>query len=99
MLFKLLPDLPYGNQETVFDPAGYGQYLGGTFNNPKKWYKRKQPILDHSVGQEISSNYSIQVQHTICKCKNTLRIQHALENTTQNSCKMHETRIDKNNNE
>ena len=56
MLFKLLPDLPYGNQGTIFDPAGYGQYLGGTFNNPKKWYKRKQPILDHSVGQEISSN-------------------------------------------
>jgi len=55
MLFKLLPDLPYGNQGTVFDPAGYGQYLGGTFNNPKKWYKKQQPILDHSVGQEISS--------------------------------------------
>ena len=55
-LFNLLPDLPYSNQGTIFDPAGYGQYLGGTFNNPKKWYKRKQPILDHSVGQEISSS-------------------------------------------
>ena len=54
-LFNILPDLPYFGTENIFDPASYGQYLGGTHQEPKKWYKKKRAILDHSVGKEISA--------------------------------------------
>ncbi len=54
-LFNTLPDLPYFGTENIFDPASYGQYLGGTHQEPKKWYKKKKPILDHSVGKEINA--------------------------------------------
>tara|TARA_B100000965_G_C19558990_1_gene743586 strand:+ start:94 stop:963 length:870 start_codon:yes stop_codon:yes gene_type:complete len=54
-LFNTLPDLPYFGSQNIFDPASYGQYLGGTHQEPKKWYKKKRPILDHTVGQEIGA--------------------------------------------
>lgn len=55
LFFNILPDLPYSTNSILFDPASYGQYLGGTHQKPKKWYMGKKPILDHKVGQEISS--------------------------------------------
>ena len=54
-LFNILPDLPNSVNDIIFDPASYGQYLGGTHHKPKKWYLKKQPTLDHKVGQEIDS--------------------------------------------
>lgn len=54
-MFNILPDLPYFGAENIFDPASYGQYLGGTHLEPKKWYKKKKAILDHSVGKEINA--------------------------------------------
>ena len=37
-LFNILPDLPNSVNDIIFDPASYGQYLGGTHHKPKKWY-------------------------------------------------------------
>jgi len=54
-LFNLLPDLPYFDSKEIFDPASYGQYLGGTHDHPIKWYKKKQPTMDHIIGKEIYS--------------------------------------------
>lgn len=53
--FNLLPDLPYFDSSNIFDPASYGQFLGGTHSDPKKWYTKKKPILDHDVGLEIKA--------------------------------------------
>ena len=54
-LFNILPDLPYSNNDILFDPATYGQYLGGTDQKPKNWFSKRKPTLDHKIGQEISS--------------------------------------------
>lgn len=54
-IFNILPDLPYSTDSMLFDPASYGQYLGGTHQNPRRWYSVKKPTLDHKIGQEISS--------------------------------------------
>ena len=54
-LFNLLPDLPYFDSKEIFDPASYGQYLGGTHDQPYKWFKKKQATIDHIIGKEIYS--------------------------------------------
>lgn len=54
-LFYSLPTLPYNNNELVFDPATYGQYLGGLPNKPYFKFRKKHTSLSHIVGKEISS--------------------------------------------
>ena len=54
--FKLLPSLPFTDLSTnlekfnyLFDPASYGQYLGGTNNGHEKGYKE----MNHYIGRMI----------------------------------------------
>lgn len=51
-IFNLLPSLPFQNQ-ILFDPAGYGQYIDGTHTNPKKLFKRGYTSIYDPVGVEI----------------------------------------------
>ena len=34
-LISELETLPYGHDDVIFDPASYGQFLGGTHQKPK----------------------------------------------------------------
>ena len=43
-LIKSLDILPYGDKKLIFDPASYGQYLGGTHRKPKLFL---ETILQH----------------------------------------------------
>lgn len=47
-LFNLLPVVPTNNED-IFDPASYGQYLGGT----QKRFSKKFVDPNHIVGKEI----------------------------------------------
>ena len=56
--FKLLPSLPFGEQSQnfgqfnmLFDPASYGQFLGGTNNGHPQGYT--EPA--HFIGSQIIS--------------------------------------------
>ena len=51
-LFNLLPTQPYEGK-TIFDPAGYGQYLDGTHANPKKLGRKGFISNNDSIGIEI----------------------------------------------
>lgn len=53
-LFNLLPIFPY-DAEYPFDPAGYGQFLDGTFVKPKKFYSSKYTNINEFIGREIIS--------------------------------------------
>lgn len=53
-LFNLLPSLPYQNK-IIFDPAGYGQYIGGTHSNPKKPFRRGYTSIYDPIGVEITA--------------------------------------------
>mgnify|MGYP001253010691 CR=1 FL=1 len=50
--FNLLPVTPE-RENTIFDPASYGQYLGGTDKNPKKLFSKPWAGSHHYVGREI----------------------------------------------
>ena len=52
-LFNLIPTLPYGDEGYVFDPASYGQYFGGTHQNPRKFFSARIKEQHHIVGNEI----------------------------------------------
>lgn len=54
-LFSSLPNLPYGSQKIIFDPATYGQYFGGLPANSNSLFRRRHISLSHTVGKEISS--------------------------------------------
>ena len=54
-LFIDLPVLPYGGKDFVFDPASYGQYLGGTHTSPKRFYRENYITQTHIVGKELLS--------------------------------------------
>ena len=51
-LFNLLPSLPY-QHNTLFDPAGYGQFIDGTHANPKKFFTRGYTSIYDPIGVEI----------------------------------------------
>ncbi len=48
--FHLLDTIPKNNKQILFDPAGYGQYLGGV---DKKIFSRKNIDPDHYLGREL----------------------------------------------
>ena len=52
-IFNLLPILPYGVEDYVFDPASYGQYFGGSHQKPKNLFSRRLKEQGHIVGREI----------------------------------------------
>jgi hypothetical protein len=55
-LFNYLPTLPYDNDEIVFDPAGYGQFLNGPHKNRGNYiFKRRWVSTNHFVGGELKS--------------------------------------------
>ena len=55
-LFSYLPVLPYDNDDIVFDPAGYGQYLNGPHKNRGNYiFKRRWVSTNHLVGGELKS--------------------------------------------
>lgn len=55
-LFYVLDSLPYNNKKYLFDPASYGQYLGGTHQKPANLlFKNKYLSTSHIVGREIKS--------------------------------------------
>jgi len=54
-LIHELPILPYGNNRLIFDPASYGQYLGGTHQKPKRFFRENFATQDHTIGKEIIS--------------------------------------------
>ncbi len=54
-LISDLEILPYKNYEFIFDPASYGQYLGGTYQKPKKIFRSDFATADHIVGIELLS--------------------------------------------
>jgi hypothetical protein len=51
--FNLLPILPYGQEGYVFDPASYGQYFGGSHQQPRKLFSHRLKEQHHIVGREI----------------------------------------------
>ena len=53
-LFNLLPIFPY-DTKYPFDPAGYGQFLDGTFCSPKKFYSGVYANINEYIGREIIS--------------------------------------------
>ena len=53
-LFTLLPIIPENNN-IIFDPASYGQYIGGTDGNPRKMFSKPWAGSHHYVGREILS--------------------------------------------
>ena len=48
--FNLLPILPNENSTILFDPASYGQFLGGV---DKKIFSKKYSTKNHYVGKFI----------------------------------------------
>ena len=48
--FKLLEVLPVSDNDVIFDPGSYGQYIGGTHN---KRFSKNFINIDHYVGREI----------------------------------------------
>ena len=48
--FKLLPILPNENSTIIFDPASYGQFLGGV---DKKLFSKKFTTKNHFIGKKI----------------------------------------------
>lgn len=54
-LIKSLDILPYGNKKFIFDPASYGQFLGGTHKKPKTFFRNNFATQAHSVGAELIS--------------------------------------------
>ena len=48
--FNLLDTIPKNNKKILFDPAGYGQYIGGV---DKKIFSKKNIDLDHYLGREL----------------------------------------------
>ena len=48
--FKVLEVLPGNNDDVIFDPGSYGQYIGGTHN---KRFSKNFINIDHYVGREI----------------------------------------------
>jgi len=48
--FKVLEVLPGNNDDVIFDPGSYGQYIGGTHN---KRFSKNFINVDHYVGREI----------------------------------------------
>ena len=54
--FNLLNILPNTSEEYIFDPASYGQYLGGTHTNPYRFYKKRPAFDQHHIGKEINKN-------------------------------------------
>ena len=53
--FNPLPTLPYDNSNFIFDPASYGQYIGGTHQKPRRFYHNRIKESHHIVGAEIIS--------------------------------------------
>tara|TARA_X000001036_G_scaffold439303_1_gene489938 strand:- start:27726 stop:28571 length:846 start_codon:yes stop_codon:yes gene_type:complete len=53
--FNIIPSLPYSDSDIIFDPATYGQYLGGTDLKPNKKFTKKIAPQHHLVGSEITS--------------------------------------------
>jgi len=51
-LFNLLPVVPE-IKNILFDPASYGQYIGGTDGNPRKIFSKPWAGSHHYVGREI----------------------------------------------
>ena len=54
-LISELETLPYGQDDVIFDPASYGQFLGGTHQKPKRFYRINFATQQHTVGTEIIS--------------------------------------------
>ena len=54
-LIEPLDILPYGNKGIIFDPASYGQFLGGTHKKPKTFFRNNFATQSHSVGAELIS--------------------------------------------
>ena len=54
-LIEPLDILPYGNKSIIFDPASYGQFLGGTHKKPKTFFRNNFATQAHSVGAELIS--------------------------------------------
>ncbi len=58
-LFNMLPTLPSQSMKlksnTIFDPAGYGQYLDGTHNSPRKWGRKGYSSQNDFIGTEFIS--------------------------------------------
>tara|TARA_B100001248_G_scaffold252696_1_gene229147 strand:- start:203 stop:1078 length:876 start_codon:yes stop_codon:yes gene_type:complete len=54
-LISELETLPYGQDNVIFDPASYGQFLGGTHQKPKRFYRINFATQQHTVGTEIIS--------------------------------------------
>lgn len=52
-LFNLLPILPSEEENNIFDPASYGQYLGGLDGKPRKLFSKPWAGDHHYVGKEI----------------------------------------------
>lgn len=60
-LINSLDILPYGDKKFIFDPASYGQFLGGTHKKPKTFYRDNFATQAHIVGAElISKRISVQ---------------------------------------
>jgi hypothetical protein len=57
LLFNLLPTIPYEAQKKsnniIFDPAGYGQFLDGTHNEPKKNLRKGFYDINDFIGTEL----------------------------------------------
>tara|TARA_B100001996_G_scaffold121944_1_gene92183 strand:+ start:1958 stop:2803 length:846 start_codon:yes stop_codon:yes gene_type:complete len=51
-LFNLLPVIPK-TDNIIFDPASYGQYIGGTHAHPRKIFSKPWAGDHHYVGREI----------------------------------------------
>lgn len=54
-LIKPLDILPYGDKKFIFDPASYGQFLGGTHKKPKTFFRNNFATQAHLVGAELIS--------------------------------------------
>ncbi len=58
-LFNTLPTLPTESMKlqsnTLFDPAGFGQYLDGTHVSPKKWGRKGYSSQNDFIGTEFIS--------------------------------------------
>ncbi len=55
-LFYELPILPYENNEILFDPSSYGQYLNGSHVKRGNFiFKRRWTSLNHYIGRELMS--------------------------------------------
>ena len=52
-LFNMLNIIPIEQSKFVFDPADYGQYLGGLDGKP---FSKKTIDIDHYVGRELIKN-------------------------------------------